>query len=183
MGVILVVAAIVLFAAAYNSNLPYLGTSLEADLKGSFKWLVAMAAIGAIGLIPGSSGRRISNALFALVIIVILVKNPNIFSNIKSGSAFSPVTPPSNTAPGAVPQASTAAQGVTMTGQVQTGTNNTTGTLVPGGATLPNLGTGNVIPFPNIQGLGTGASAGNPNVSIENLTITPDTGTTSPIGG
>ena len=89
MPVILFIVAIALFVAAYQNNLAYLGTQLETDFPGWFKWALAIAAIAALGAIP--KARPIATGLLALVLIVIVIKNQGVFSNLQT---LSPIAPP-----------------------------------------------------------------------------------------
>lgn len=156
MGIPIFVIAIVLFAAAYQNQLAYLAQNAEEDLKGSLKWIAAMAAIGAIGLIPKM--KVVSNALFFLVILVLFIANKGIFANIASGEAFTPVSPPkAPIAKGSTGGAATAGPGVkasgTLEGGAGAGSGAGAGAAGVGSASLGGAGgiLGNVIPFPNLK--------------------------------
>lgn len=148
MAIPLFFIAFIVFVAAYRNQLGYLATEGSKDIIGVSKWVAAMVAIGAIGLIP--KARPVSNALYFLVIIVIFIANKGIFANIKSGQAFQPISPPP---PPPVPGTTTAAAPAAPPGEKATGTLNTP----DANAGLPasnSAGAGaggilsNVIPFP-----------------------------------
>lgn len=82
MGIPLVLAALILGIAAYRDAIEYLGTNLEQDFKGFLPWLAAIAAIGALGLIP--KARVPAHALLALVFLVLFISNKGIFANIQN---------------------------------------------------------------------------------------------------
>lgn len=161
MGIPIFVIAIVLFAAAYQNQLGYLAQNAEEDLKGAITWIAAMAAIGVIGLIP--KARPISNALFFLVILVLLISNKGIFANIASGQAFKPQSPPK--APpvaGAKAVPASAGPGVKASGSIDAGAGVAgsasgsagVGAGATGGAAIVGGAGGilsNVIPFPNLK--------------------------------
>lgn len=113
MAIPLIVAAVVLFAAAYQNNLPYLMTNLGQDFGGYLKWLIALMAILAIGLIP--KAKPVALSLLGLVILVLLIKNQGFFSNIQNiqGSIVAPPAPAPVSAPDIAPAAG---PGVSQTG-------------------------------------------------------------------
>jgi hypothetical protein len=69
---ILIIGAI-LVITAFNNSFPALATALETDIPPYFVWAAAIAAICAIGYIPGL--RTPSRYLLALVLLVILLAN------------------------------------------------------------------------------------------------------------
>jgi hypothetical protein len=78
--VALIIGAIIV-VVAFNNSASGLATELETDIPGFFKWGAAIAAILALGYIPGV--RTPSRWLLGLVLIVILLKNyQQIFSGL-----------------------------------------------------------------------------------------------------
>jgi hypothetical protein len=63
----------ILIVVAFNNSYPALATQLESDIPAYFKWAAAIAAILALGYIPGM--RTPSRYLLALVLMVIVLKN------------------------------------------------------------------------------------------------------------
>lgn len=153
MAIPLFFIAAILFIAAYRGQLGYLASNLEQDLKGFMAWMVAIIAIGAIGLIPKM--RPVSNALFFLVFLVLILANskkgqPGIFQNIINGSAFKPVSPPAGvTTMGETSTPPPASPGVSTSGSA---TADKGGTPVAGGGSTGIMN--NIIPFPNLAGQG-----------------------------
>ena len=66
--------------AAYNNSVGCLMTELETDLPGFVKWFLAIAAVGALGWIPGAE--KISRMLLGLVLLVLVLSN---YTNLISG--------------------------------------------------------------------------------------------------
>jgi hypothetical protein len=77
--VVLIVGAI-LIIAAFNNTYSKLAAELETDVPGFFKWAAAIAAIVALGYVPGL--RVPTRWLLALVMLVLLLKN---YSQIYAG--------------------------------------------------------------------------------------------------
>jgi hypothetical protein len=72
----------ILIVVAFNNSAPALVTELETDIPGYFKWAAAIAAIVALGYIPGF--RTPSRYLLGLVLLVILLANySQIFAGFK----------------------------------------------------------------------------------------------------
>jgi hypothetical protein len=69
---ILIIGALLLITA-FNNSFGALTTALETDIPGYFVWAAAIAAIMAIGYVPGL--RTPSRYLLALVLVVILLAN------------------------------------------------------------------------------------------------------------
>lgn len=81
---ILIIGAI-LVVSAFNNSFGALATELETDVAAYFKWALAVAAICALGYIPGF--RTPSRYLLGLVLLVILLTN---YTQIYAGfTAFS----------------------------------------------------------------------------------------------
>jgi hypothetical protein len=70
--VILLIGAIIV-VAAYNNTHGQLASELQNDLPGFLKWALAIAAILALGWVPGLKAP--SRWLLALVLLVIVVTN------------------------------------------------------------------------------------------------------------
>jgi hypothetical protein len=70
----------ILIVVAFNNSFGQLATQLESDIPGYFKWAAAIAAILALGYIPGM--RTPSRYLLALVLMVIVLAN---WSQIQAG--------------------------------------------------------------------------------------------------
>jgi hypothetical protein len=62
-----------LIIVAFNNSFGALATELETDVPGYFKWAAAIAAILALGYIPGF--RTPSRYLLGLVLLVLLLTN------------------------------------------------------------------------------------------------------------
>lgn len=69
----ILIIGVLLIVVAFNNSFGQLATELEADIPGYFKWAAAIAAILALGYIPGF--RTPSRYLLALVMLVILLAN------------------------------------------------------------------------------------------------------------
>jgi hypothetical protein len=82
-----------LIIVAFNNSYPALTSELETDIPGYFKWAAAIAAILALGYIPGF--RTPSRYLLALVLVVIVLTN---WTQIQAG--FSSFASNPNTAAG-----------------------------------------------------------------------------------
>ena len=76
---ILLIGAI-LIIVAFNNSYPALVNELETDIPGYFKWAVAIAAILALGYIPGF--KTPSRWLLGLVALVVVLTQ---WSNIQNG--------------------------------------------------------------------------------------------------
>lgn len=86
MIVILLLLGAVLLVAALRNTQAQLATALEQDVPGFLTWALAIAAIGAVGFIPGA--RPISRGLLALVIVVIFVtRYQAILASIRGAAA------------------------------------------------------------------------------------------------
>jgi hypothetical protein len=73
----------ILIVVAFNNSYSSLVSELEADIPGFFKWAAAIAAILALGYIPGF--RTPSRYLLGLVALVILLTNyQQIYAGITS---------------------------------------------------------------------------------------------------
>jgi uncharacterized membrane protein YgcG len=117
MGIPLLFAAIILFIAAYQNQLPYLATNLEQDFAGFFPWLLAVLVIAAIGLIPRA--KPVAYALLGLVFLVMLIANKGFFSNLQNIKLTNPPAAPA--APGSAAQVPAASPGVVISGNVGSG--------------------------------------------------------------
>lgn len=79
---IMIIGAILIVTALAGTN-AQLAAELENDIPPFFKWGAALAAVAALGFIPGL--RTPSRLLLALIVLVIVVKYyPQIFGSIKS---------------------------------------------------------------------------------------------------
>lgn len=73
MPFILLLVAAIFIVSAFNNTQATLATALEQDVPPYIKWAAALAAVGALGYIPGM--RTISRYLLALVLVVIFLRN------------------------------------------------------------------------------------------------------------
>ena len=80
MPIAILILGAILIITAFNNSFGTLATALETDVPGYFVWAAAIAAICAIGYIPGF--RTPSRYLLALVLMVILLTN---YSQIFAG--------------------------------------------------------------------------------------------------
>lgn len=80
MPLILLLIAAIFIVSAFNNTQADLATALEQDGPGYLKWAAALAAVGALGWIPGM--RTPSRYLLALVLLVIFLRN---YQNILAG--------------------------------------------------------------------------------------------------
>lgn len=71
---------VLLVVVAFNNSFTALTTELETDIPAAFKWLAAIAAILALGYIPGM--KTPSRYLLGLVALVVILTN---WSQIQSG--------------------------------------------------------------------------------------------------
>lgn len=81
-GIILIIAGV---RGRINDGNPSLMSLLKGDFAGTnpfWKWMLAILLIGAIGYIPNL--RPISRAFMALVIIVFLLSNKGVFTNLQN---------------------------------------------------------------------------------------------------
>lgn len=98
MPFILILVAGLLIMAAWNNSAGALMTELETDVPGFAKWFLAIAAVGALGWVPGVE--KVSKWLLGLVLLTLVLSN---WTNILAG--FQAVTQTgSSTQPGATNQ-------------------------------------------------------------------------------
>jgi hypothetical protein len=92
MPFILLIIGGILIVTAFRNTYGDLATELETDVPAFFPWALALAAVGALGWVPGL--RPVSRWLLALVLVVLVMKNYSaFFSNLKGlGSAPSAST-------------------------------------------------------------------------------------------
>jgi hypothetical protein len=116
MPIILIVVAAVLFMAAYNNNLSALGAELKQDVTGWFPWAIAIAAIGALGKIPGFE--KPAWMLLVLVFLVLVISNQSqLFSNLQNLQLTAPgASPPT---PAQANPAPSPGPGVSLSGAIQ----------------------------------------------------------------
>lgn len=89
--VILIIGAI-LVVVAYNDTAGQLATALKQDVQPYLKWALAIAAILALGFIPGM--KTPSRYLLGLVAVVILVTNyKQIIAGIEAFTGVGSLTP------------------------------------------------------------------------------------------
>ena len=124
MPFLLLIIGAIIFIAAYQNTHGELASQLSQDVPPFLKWGMAIAAVGALGFVPGM--RDLSRWLLALVLVVIVLTNyKQIIAGLQSiGSGAS--SSPQPTA------ASQAAAGQVPTQAAISGGGN--GTLVAGGA-------------------------------------------------
>ena len=73
MPFILLLIAAVFIVSAFQNTQADLATALEQDGPGYLKWAAALAAVGALGWVPGM--QKPSRYLLALVLLVIVLRN------------------------------------------------------------------------------------------------------------
>lgn len=81
-GLILIVAGV---RGRVSSGNPSLVSLVKADFTGSdpfYKWILAILLIGAIGYVPNL--RPISRGFMALVIVVFLLSNQGLFTQLQA---------------------------------------------------------------------------------------------------
>lgn len=138
MPIILIVVAAVLFLTAYNDNLSALGTELETDIAGWFKWGLAIAVIGALGKIP--KFEKPAYALLVLVLLVLVVSNHSqLFANLQALQIVAPGAAPAT--PAAATPAPKPGPGVELTGGTTAANTNTATTTGSNTGPLSMLGT------------------------------------------
>jgi uncharacterized membrane protein YfcA len=93
MPFVALIAGAILIVVAFNNSAPALVTQLETDIPGYFKWAAALAAVAALGYIPGL--RVPSRWLLGLVMLVLLLTNyQQIFAGFQNfASSGSTATP------------------------------------------------------------------------------------------
>ena len=102
MPFVIVIVGVIIAIAAFNNTFSSLATELETDLPGYFVWGIAIAAVLALGFIPGF--KTPSRWLIALVAVVIVLKG---WSQIQAG--FQQFASSGGTPSGTAPAAPTAA--------------------------------------------------------------------------
>lgn len=113
MPIAILILGAILVITAFNNSFGTLATALETDIPGYFVWAAAIAAICAIGYIPGF--RTPSRYLLALVLLVILLANyQQIFAGF-TGFASSGATTTAGTGGAANPTAAYTANPATTT--------------------------------------------------------------------
>jgi hypothetical protein len=114
-GIILVVSGV---RGRVTQGNPSLVSLIQADFTGSdpfWKWMLAILLIGAVGYIPNL--RPISRAFMALVIIVFLLSNQGLFTQLQA--VFKNTS--TNTVPTSSPLPNTTALSGTGTSLMPTG--------------------------------------------------------------
>jgi len=82
MAVAFLIIGVALILTAYRNTQAELFQLLQSDAGGYVKWAAAILAIGAIGYIPDM--QKVSRALLALVLLVIVISNQGAFQNFKT---------------------------------------------------------------------------------------------------
>lgn len=130
MPFLLLLIGAVIFVAAYQNTHGELAAQLGQDVPPFLKWGMAIAAVGALGFVPGM--RDLSRWLLALVLVVIVLTNyKQIIAGLQSIGSTG----------GGEPQPTAASQAAA--GQVPTQaaiSGGGSGTLVAGGATASAAG-------------------------------------------
>lgn len=157
MPFILLLIAAVFIVSAFQNTQADLAATLEQDAPGYLKWAAALAAVGALGWIPGM--QKPSRYMLALVLLVILLKNyQQIFAGFEAaaGGATATASQPTPAADyissngGAVPVSSinpvstvgATSLAATPTSYLIGSTGNLTGLTGNTGDTVALLGTG-----------------------------------------
>ena len=104
MPAILIVVGIVLAVAAIRNTQGNLGTALETDLPGFFKWGLAVGAVGGLGYVPGM--QTLSRWLLGLILLVIVLVN---YQKFLAGFTTLETSPPTGGAAAPTPSAAYAA--------------------------------------------------------------------------
>ena len=126
MPFLLLLIGALLFIVAYQSTHGDLATYLKQDVPPFMRWAAAIAAIGALGWVPGM--RDASRWLLALVLVVIVLTNyKQMLAGLQSVAGDQTASGGGNPTPA---QAAAAGQ-IPTSAQIE-GTGG--GTLVPGGA-------------------------------------------------
>jgi hypothetical protein len=176
MPFVVVIVGVILVITAFNNKHGDFGAALAQDIPGFFKWGAALAAIGALGFVPGI--KTPSRWLLALVMLVIFLHNyANIIAGFKnfagSGGTASGGTNPTPTAAftASAGQSTAAPTPQQIAGDSSTATPATSGVPIPSslaslfglggtGATGTTGGTGTATPT-GVPGL--------PNTSLSNF--------------
>lgn len=82
MAFILLLLGIIIVITGYEGTFSQFMALLGQDMPGFLVWAGAIALIGAIGYIPDFAG--VSNALLALVLIVIVIADKGAFANFQA---------------------------------------------------------------------------------------------------
>lgn len=109
----LLLMGLLLMSVALKGTEHELGQRLQMDLLGQdgfIVWIFAILAIGALGYVPGLE--TASNYLLALVMVVVLVRNGGVWSQLQNALQM---------ASGAGPAPSIAPKPITADGQQQSG--------------------------------------------------------------
>jgi hypothetical protein len=123
----------VLLISGWRGTYADIGSRFATDITGFLPWLAAVVAIGAIGYVPELQG--FSNALLALVILVILLANQGVFAQWAQIAQ----SPPQTTAPTSfIPAQDQATLQQTPTIDLQTGSSSGSGSS--GGSPLGPVG-------------------------------------------
>lgn len=116
MPFVLVILGAVLLVAAFNNTQSDLGAALQQDVPPFVKWALAIAAVGALGWVPGM--RTLSRWMTGLVLVVIVLANWQAFqqlaSNVSSGVLPTGATGTPAPTPAAAIVANPAAPSVTL---------------------------------------------------------------------
>lgn len=126
MPFLLLIIGALLFVVAYQNTHADVGKALAQDIPPFLKWGAAIAAVAALGWVPGM--REISRWLLALVLVVIVLKNyQQMLDGLKQLTGAKAATGDSPT-----PAEAAAAGQVPTSAQIS---GESGGTLVQGGAT------------------------------------------------
>ena len=145
------IIGVIIVVVAFNNAHADLATALENDLPGYFKWAAALAAIAALGFVPGL--KTPSRYLLALVLLVIFLTN---YQTVLSG--FTGFASSGGQASGAGAPDPTAA----YVASAGTSTTAPSASAIAGsstGASPANPGGGQTPAIPGSQSPGTGGGA------------------------
>jgi hypothetical protein len=73
MPAVLILIGVVLAVVALRNTAGNLGTALETDLPGFFKWGLAIGAVGGAGYVPGF--QTVSRWMLGLILLVLVLTN------------------------------------------------------------------------------------------------------------
>jgi hypothetical protein len=135
MPFLLILIGAVLIVSAYRNTYGDLATALETDVPGFATWALAIAAVAALGWVPGM--QKISRWLLALVIVVLVLRNYQaLFANAQTLAKL-PAATPAQTTPTAAYLASPTAPNIT-TADISGGTSAGSSSTIAGSINAAN---------------------------------------------
>jgi hypothetical protein len=135
MPALLIVIGVVLAVAAIRNSQGNLGTALETDLPGFFKWALAIGAVGGAGYVPGF--QTVSRWMLGLILLVLVLTN---YQRMFAGFTTLETSPPTGGTAATTPSAAYAAnptQAIPVADVTGTTTGNVNAAGQPAIATTP----------------------------------------------